>query len=421
MAFITFFVISLSLFASKSAHFYNGDDTYEQHFGTKTPYRVVANENDSEVQFPGCTPVKIWYVIRHGTRTPTERLLKEMRKHLPGVLNRIIEANERNPDINIKALKKWKLEYNETVLTEEGAKEHQLLAKRMQKRFPTLFPTTFSNDTYLFRHTNTQRTMASAKNFSLGLFGNEDFENVYIPPPITLDPVLRYYRICKRWKVEVEDKHAKQQKLFHESYPMMEQIEVMSKALNLTRRLSVDEVNAMFQTCCIEAANNKKSVWCSLIPMDMIKIMEFSQTLLYDHKHGYVNEISYKQACPMLQHMIQFFDSPENLTTTVMFTHDSAVLPFMSHLGLFKNDRILEHTDFNSDFDNKWKLSEIGTFASNIAFVLFSCLDELKVGVFHQERLVQLPNCEELCDFEDLKDYYYDSIYHCELNEICSN
>lgn len=55
-----------------------------------------------------------------------------------------------------------------------------------------------------FKFTDTQRTRKSFESFATGLFGRNNIDQVWYPQPLKLDPVLRFYKLCHRWSVEVD-------------------------------------------------------------------------------------------------------------------------------------------------------------------------------------------------------------------------
>lgn len=55
---------------------------------------------------------------------------------------------------------------------------------------------------------------------------------------------------------------------------------------------------------------------------------------------------------------------------TVYFTHSGTMLKMLSHLGLYKDEKHLLASDYNSNNDRKWKVSQIDPFGTNLAFVL---------------------------------------------------
>jgi hypothetical protein len=59
----------------------------------------------------------------------------------------------------------------------------------------------------------------------------------------------------------------------------------------------------------------------------------------------------------------------------VYFTHSGTILKLLAHLGLYKDENALLHTNFNTmGRYRKWRVSQIDSFGSNLAFILFRCL-----------------------------------------------
>merc|ERR1719297_232060 len=98
------------------------------------------------------------------------------------------------------------------------------------------------------------------------------------------------------------------------------------------------------------------------------------------------------------------------------FGHSSGVLPLISALELYNDERDLLASDWSNDRrDHKWKISDIGTFGANIGVALYQGYEDggsqpsaLKIMLLHNEHVVkQQPACgEELCTVQDFKRKY---------------
>lgn len=432
MYFLNFIVIVLFGFASTTQECKNVPDKFEYHLGTKTPYRLVANTDTAKLDFEGCEAQKIWMIVRHGTRNPSADLIIKMNDRLPEIRDLILENNsepsERLRNSDLYALRKWKSrleESDETILAHEGEDEMLELAERMQARFPSLFPSTYSNTSYYSKYTASQRTKASAKYFAAGLFGRQSVRDVWYPKPSKRDPILRFYKLCSRWKNEIKDnpKSIEQMKQFEKSPHMLQAIESVNKELNLENDLVLEDVHLMYMTCAFETAWNrkKKSPWCSALTPQALKAIEFAEDLKYYYRDGYGYELTYAQACTAFNDMINYFESDSKYPkATVYFTHSGTLLKMLAHLGLYKDPKALTKVSFDSN-DHKWRVSKIDAFGTNLAFVLYRCDQKQKVVVLHQERITQLPNCDDMCDLQNIKQHYSNSINNCAFDEMCSN
>lgn len=98
-----------------------------------------------------CTPTKIWMLVRHGTRNPSVKLIRQMRDRLPQIRNLILNTASDLPEDLIKALRKWEIHITDNEqkqLTHEGEEEMLRLAERMQRRFPDVLSPVYSNSSY---------------------------------------------------------------------------------------------------------------------------------------------------------------------------------------------------------------------------------------------------------------------------------
>ncbi|XP_011706037.1 PREDICTED: multiple inositol polyphosphate phosphatase 1-like [Wasmannia auropunctata] len=133
------------------------NDSYECRLGSNTPYRCVANYDESPLEYPDCVEKKIWLIFRHGTRYPGKKYIPRMIDDLPE-LQHVILRNYENGATSLSAddaalLKKWKLSFvqgNMMKLALEGENEMIDLGERYQARFPSLMPEAFDNQTYKY-------------------------------------------------------------------------------------------------------------------------------------------------------------------------------------------------------------------------------------------------------------------------------
>lgn len=145
----------------------------------------------------GCHPTRIWTIIRHGTRNPSESVILQAQNRLSEIKKRILDQTK--PPIctaELEKLRQWHWMHlnateDEKLLVAEGEDELIELAERMQRRFPDLLPELYNPEWYYFKYTATQRTLKSAESFATGLFGRHRIHTVRYPPPLHEDPVLR--------------------------------------------------------------------------------------------------------------------------------------------------------------------------------------------------------------------------------------
>ncbi|XP_073983722.1 multiple inositol polyphosphate phosphatase 1-like isoform X2 [Rhodnius prolixus] len=298
------------------------------------------------------------------------------------------------------------------------------LAKRIKSRFPTLLNQEYSNKSYYFRFTDTQRTRESAKFFTIGLFGNEA-QHVWFPEPEKKDQILRFYKLCDKWIKEVDENSKSSEEL--EKFLLTDEVKDMLKrvAERMNYTVNYEDVKSMYTTCGFETAWNRetKSPWCSLLSERDFKILEYAEDLKYYWNDGYGFEINRNQACPLIKNVFTQFLTKDGPQSVFYFTHSATMLKTLSHLGLYKDEYKLTHNVQDKQRDSrKWKVSKIDTFSSNVIFVLYCCGDGLKVLLLHQERIMKFPGCNEgdMCSLKKLEELFKKSLSDCDFQNICS-
>ncbi|XP_031781276.1 multiple inositol polyphosphate phosphatase 1 isoform X3 [Nasonia vitripennis] len=359
--------------------------------GSKTPYRFIANYNDSRYIYTGCSEKKMWLVVRHGTRYPGKKHVKPMIKKLPKLKKKIVQSNNQNNSElshdTIEKFNKWTLSFDEKqtmILANEGENELIDLAERMQSRFPNILVDNYDPELY------------------------------------------KFYKRCERWRTEIDKNPEtyKEKELFIKSETFQKVVSDISQRLGL--KLDYESVNLIYLICAFETAWNKtgKSPWCDTLSLDNMKVLEFMEDLEYYWVDGYGHQLNYNQACPALRDMFTFFDSNDKSLVTAYFTHSGTILKMLSILGIGKETNPLTHESFLSHKDRNWKVSLIDAFASNIAFVLYDCkVQGPSVLVLHQERPVQISGCppEALCPLSIMKKHLPDTEQECQFDAMCTS
>lgn len=329
------------------------------------------------------------------------------------------------------SLRKWKLDFGEEdakKLTAEGANEMVEIAERMQSRLPEIFSHIYSNTSYNFKFTSTQRTKASAYYFAKGLFGKPTAKDVHFPEPLKQDPILRFYKLCNKWRKEVKHnpKAVKEATTFKAGPMVKKELTRIAKKLGVhEKNLSFDDAHYMYMTCAFETAwsRKKKSPWCAPFDVNSAKVFEYAEDLKYYWVDGYGHDITYKQACPAFGDMLGHLGDTKSPypKATLYFTHSGTLLKMLSHLGLYRDERPLRHDNY--DEHRLWRSSRIDAFATNIAFVSYKCGNEISLLALHQEHVVRLPSCpdSDLCPLSKVRSYYEESLNSCSFDDMCNN
>ncbi|XP_073834052.1 multiple inositol polyphosphate phosphatase 2 [Musca autumnalis] len=403
----------------------------EHHLSTKTPYRAIANLNDNPLTIEGCRPSRLWSIIRHGTRNPSKKIIKQAKIKLTALKEELLTKGDAElcPKF-FEHLKVWSFNVSteeEKYLVAEGEDELIELAERMQNRFPTLLADEYDPQTFYFKYTATQRTFKSAQSFATGLFGRHRIREIIYPEPLSKDPVLRFYKLCSRWQSDV-DKNPQtfdNVRKFLQGQQMLDAIQSIQKKTKL-RQLDASLLRLIYTICGFETAWHKHqqepSVWCQLLDRKTLEILEFAEDLEYYWNDGYGYELTHRIACPAIQNMFKHIDPQSPLpNSTFYFTHSGTLLKLLAHLGLYKDPTPITYQDFGKQ--RKWRTSEIDAFATNVAFVLFECdNDDPMVLTMHQERIVHIPGCpqdNDLCSLNTLRQLFAASVDNCNFDEMC--
>ncbi|XP_068629831.1 multiple inositol polyphosphate phosphatase 1 [Battus philenor] len=426
--FLTFFEILFCLCLIFNLSIGTTLEDISNNLGTRTPYRFLSNKVDSKIKYPHCQDVKIWMVIRHGTRLPSAKDIIGMNNTLRDLKYEILRQHKiKTGPLNSKQLddfEEWSnsLEISkEKFLTYEGQDEMILLAERTQRRFPNAVKKEYNNKSFEFRYTATQRAQQSARYFTIGLFDKKKSQNVIFTPASKVDMVLRFYKHCDKWQKQVKKNPTTyaEQKMFGNSHLMNYTLESVSKRLGLYRNLSLDTVVLMYKVCGYETSWRKNyfSPWCYGFDRNSAEVLEYYIDLKHYWLDGYGHNLTYRQACMLMKNLFDRFrgNGPD---ATFLFAHSGTLLKLLTHLQLYKSERHLTGDSLKKD--RKWRASNIDCFASNLAFVLYRCKDKDYVLTLHQERVIKLPMCEkELCPMNTLWDYFRDSINDCDINDMC--
>lgn len=399
-------------------------------YGTKTAYVVVKGAMESkDYQVPNCSPTKMWHLSRHGTRLPTRNNLVKM-SQLGEVRDEIIanykvrrsqpSSGALCPD-DLYQLQNWKWNASITPdhaedLTLQGYEDLFYLAKNYQRIFPNIYPTTYNEQDFLFRYTDTDRTRDSYVAYIDGLFGRGSENYVKDQKPIGNDTLLKPYTYCPLWIQynkgidNPKNNTDSESYRFEHSLVMKSTIEEVSQRLGFKYTLEAEVVSTMYDMCRFEQAwfVSKPSVWCAAFTPEHIKVLEYNEDIKYYYKAGYGNPLNLNQPCEAIKDMLKFLESDGSPKAVAYFTHSVMVQMFVSALGINK-DPLMKAADY-PDANRKWRISQSGPFAANLAAVSYTCPSEAekrKVIFFLNQKPVELEGCKVgLCDWSVVTDKY---------------
>lgn len=401
----------------------------ECRLGTKTPYRHVFRRVErNPVEVEGCRVTKTWGLFRHGTRNPKTEVIDAMHRDLVQIRDEILQHKRLCPK-ELELFRAWRPAWldpddHEKLLVEEGADELLGIGRRFRERYGRALPERYDRKDFYFKFTKTERAENSARNFTLGLFGRE--ENIEYPEALSKDPVLRFYKLCERWRLDIKHnpEASHEVNLWYRSDIMKQQIKHVSKKIGTY--IDGDSLYLIYQTCAFETAWTKRYVspWCLLLDRHTFEALVFGEDLEYYWIDGYGHELTYAQACNSFKDLFERFDNVDGTQEpfTFYFTHSGTLLKAMAFLGLYKDDYPLTHKDFERK--RRWRVSEIDAFATNLVFTKLECSNETKVLLTHQERPIAIPGCsrpgQTLCSYEDFRQLYRERIEGCAFEGMCA-
>uniref|UniRef100_A0A8D8PKH4 Multiple inositol polyphosphate phosphatase 1 n=2 Tax=Culex pipiens TaxID=7175 RepID=A0A8D8PKH4_CULPI len=404
-------------------------EVVHRRLGTKTPYRHVFREVErNPVELEGCRVTKTWGLFRHGTRNPKTEVIDAMHRDLVEIRNEILQ-HKRLCRRELELFRAWTParldpDSDEKLLVSEGADELREIGRRFRRRYGRALPERYNSKDFYFKFTKTERAEYSARNFSLGLFGVE--EDIRFPEALAKDPVLRFYKLCERWRLDIKHnpEASHEVNLWYKSKIMKQQIKHVSKKIGTY--LDADSIYLIYQTCAFETAWTKRHVspWCLLLDRYTFEALVFGEDLEYYWIDGYGHELTYAQACSAFRDLFERFDNEDGAKEafTFYFTHSGTLLKAMAFLGLYRDDYPLTHRDFERK--RQWRVSEIDAFATNLVFTKLECSNETKVLLTHQERPVPIPGCSQpgqtLCSYEDFRQLFRERIESCAFEGMCA-
>lgn len=342
-------------------------------FSTKSAYNFKSFLFEN---YPDFEPVKVWALLRHGTRLPSRKIIAKY-NGLVDIKDAIVKNSKSLSDQQKAAFSAWKPmdidPKHQKFLTKQGEAEHLKLGSRFRERFPSFFD---GNSTFIFKHTPTQRTEVSAKKFIEGMFA--DSISTHTSQQVARDdPILRPYKGCARWRQEVKKNKAvslKEKRVFEESEQIENLVNELREFTQVTH-LTIFDIELIYTMCAFEnsweySLFEGKSVWCSLFKNEKhLRAVEFLEDLKYYWIDGPGFEITRNVACKTVEDMLNLFSSSGEKQLRFYFTHSGTMLKLLTFLGLHQDPYHLTMDNFHDD--RLWKTSNIDTFSSNLYVILY--------------------------------------------------
>ncbi|ELU13329.1 hypothetical protein CAPTEDRAFT_186000 [Capitella teleta] len=430
---LTFILLCESKPPSTNNYCYSTDPSPNRNYVTKTPYDISRNQDEPQNEaIEGCTAIHMWMVSRHGHRFSSANSMQEVSDFLLSIHDDVINGQNELCAEDLTALHDWE-PLNEPsmaeMLTETGWNELRLLGNNFKIRAPELLDQEYSGEFYDLRHSNYSeggdRTRDSARAFCEGVWGT--YEGVVLDEQGEPDWLIHFYKYCDKYIEEVKNQPIEEAVKFDTGPVVAEMVERVEQRLGLQQGLlDFDAVSLIWESCRVEwGVRVGDSPWCAAFTAEDLVVMEYSEDIKYYYDTSYPSNISYEQACPLVQDLVDAFtgvidgDSEKRLSGA--FGHSSTINMFLTRLGLHKDDAPLTADAFPYE-DRQWKVTDHCPMASNVVFVLYECeSSEYKVKSFVNEFPVIVPGCDDfICDWERLRQNWQPIVESCDIEGICS-
>lgn len=107
-------------------------------------------------------------------------------------------------------------------------------------------------------------------------------------------------------------------------------------------------------------------------------------------------------------------------TATIQVGHGETLLPLLSLMGFFKDEKPLTAENFALQHKRVFRSSQILPYAANLVFVLYECSDGLRVQLFLNEKPMIFPSMNHSAPlYERVREHYLKLLHGCDFNKEC--
>ncbi|KAF0692568.1 Aste57867_16380 [Aphanomyces stellatus] len=342
--------------------------------GSKTPYYSQTLPLEDELPPPpSCKPIQINMVVRHGTRYPTEKVIRS----ISAVAKKLQDHSRVLPSW----LEEWDVDvyyplHQSGMLASTGVDELVALGTRMRRKYASSFAPAFTKTSYTFEHTWKERTGESASSFAFGFFGGHQPVHYEVAAKGS-DAELRFFDNCPLFDVAVEQNASAtlQYTLFGQGDVMAATVRHFQSIFRLAS-LTAKDIDAAYDACAFDVAVfGIESHWCSLFSPTLLASMEYFKELKQYYRKSHGNFMAVAIAAPLLRDIADAMTNRTDGVTSVQghfrFAHAETLLPLLSLVGLQRDDAPLLAS--TPSFERKFKSAELAPFGGNVAFVLHAC------------------------------------------------
>ncbi|XP_056251924.1 multiple inositol polyphosphate phosphatase 1-like [Seriola aureovittata] len=417
-----------------------------KYFSTKgryeevNPYLIedILAVNRSILQPPSaqCREIHLTAIIRHGTRYPTTKNIKKMRK-----LYDLVKSNASAEEKWLRELQtQWTMWYTEDMdgrLVQKGVNDQKHLAVRLSKLFPSLISEEkLRGGLIKFITSSKHRCVNSTLSFKAGLtelwaIKDKEFDHA------VNDALMRFFDKCTRFVQEIDKNPSALTEVdkFKEGPEMRRVQEKIADRLKVQYNTITDDMaEAAFYLCAYEfAIKTVNSPWCRLFDEVDAQVMEYANDLKQFWKRSYGHDINSKSSCILFHDVFSRLDkaadenkSGQQVTeaVTVQVGHAETLLPLLTLLGFFKDSEALTSTNYATQTERSFRTSHMLPYAANLVLVLYDCGgSDLRLQPLLNEKPVAFSGLTgqqaSMPLYQDVKEHYRELLQGCDFETEC--
>ncbi|XP_041644900.1 multiple inositol polyphosphate phosphatase 1-like [Cheilinus undulatus] len=415
-----------------------------KYFNTKGRYEEVNPHliedilavNRSILQPPSsqCQEIHLTAIIRHGTRYPTTKVVKEMQELYDVVLHNASGKESWLREIQTQ----WTMWYTEDMdgrLVQKGVNDLKHLAVRLSKRFPSLISEEKLRGGLInFITSSKHRCVNSTLSFKAGLtelwaIKDKEFEHSVD------DSLMRFFDFCPRFVEEVDKNLSAVAEVerFKQGPEMRRVQEKIADRLGVSYSLIThDLAETAFYFCAYEfAIKATNPPWCQLFDDEDAKVMEYAADLREFWKRGYGHDINSKASCDLFHDVFRRLGkaasenkSGQQVTeaVTVQVGHADTLLPLLTLLGFFKDNETLTSSNYATQTQRSFRTSHMLPYAANLLLVLYDCGDgDLRLQTLLNEKPVTFPGLTQASVplYQEVRERYRELLQGCDFETEC--
>ncbi|XP_071336514.1 multiple inositol polyphosphate phosphatase 1-like [Trachinotus anak] len=441
-----FFIISCCLLTYVTLEDDSDIPAIAKYFNTKgryeevNPYLIddILAVNRSILQPPSaqCQEIHLSAIIRHGTRYPTTKHIKEIQQ-----LYNIVLRNASGEESWLREVQtQWTMWYTEDMdgrLVQKGVDDLKHLAVRLSKLFPSLISEEkLRGGLIKFITSSKHRCVNSTLAFKAGLtelwaIKDKEFDHA------VNDSLMRFFDKCTRFVQEVDNNPSAVVEVdkFKQGPEMRRVQEKIADRLRVPYSLIThDMTETAFHVCAYEfAIKAVNSPWCQLFDDDDAKVMEYTSDLREFWKRGYGYDINSKSSCILFHDVFNRLNKAASdiksgqqvsEAVTVQIGHADTILPLLTLLGFFKDSDALTSTNFATQTERSFRTSHMLPYAANLLLVLYDCGGgNLRLQPLLNEKPVTFPGLSDqqasMPLYEDVREHYRELLHGCDFETEC--